>query len=221
MKASKFILVALTLLAPLSLTALRADEPAKPAAREGRPAKGEKGPKGGDRLANLTEQLSLTPAQVEQIKPILNSERDAMRALNQDTSLDREAKRPKMREIREAHDAKIRALLTPEQQAKMDAMRPAGGKKQRNNSSVSDRAPRSRGAHQHGRQASRLAAVSFAEPAHAAERSAWFLDVIISVGTVVAWSSNSSFAKLGIRWASFCRKRPWRTSTRVKAIRSP
>ena len=86
-----------------------------------------------DRLANLTEQLSLTPAQVEQIKPILNSERDAMRALNQDTSLDREAKRPKMREIREAHDAKIRALLTPEQQAKMDAMRPAGGKKQRNN----------------------------------------------------------------------------------------
>ncbi len=133
MKASKFILVALALLAPLSLTALRADEPAKPAAREGRPAKGEKGPKGGDRLANLTEQLSLTPAQVEQIKPILNSERDAMRALNQDTSLDREAKRPKMREIREAHDAKIRALLTPEQQAKMDAMRPAGGKKQRNN----------------------------------------------------------------------------------------
>ena len=133
MKASKFILVALTLLAPLSLPALRADEPAKPAAREGRPAKGEKGPKGGDRLANLTEQLSLTPAQVEQIKPILNSERDAMRALNQDTSLDREAKRPKMREIREAHDAKIRALLTPEQQAKMDAMRPAGGKKQRNN----------------------------------------------------------------------------------------
>jgi protein CpxP len=133
MKASKFILVALTLLVPLSLTALRADEPAKPAAREGRPAKGEKGPKGGDRLANLTEQLSLTPAQVEQIKPILNSERDAMRALNQDTSLDREAKRPKMREIREAHDAKIRALLTPEQQAKMDAMRPAGGKKQRNN----------------------------------------------------------------------------------------
>lgn len=132
MKASKFILVALTLLAPLSLTALRADEPAKPAAREGRPAKGEKGPK-GDRLANLTEQLSLTPAQVEKIKPILNSERDAMRALNQDTSLDREAKRPKMREIREAHDAKIRALLTPEQQAKMDAMRPAGGKKQRTN----------------------------------------------------------------------------------------
>lgn len=132
MKASKFILVALTLLAPLSLTALRADEPAKPAAREGRPAKGEKGGK-GDRLATLTEQLSLTPAQVEQIKPILNSERDAMRALNQDTSLDREAKRPKMREIREAHDAKIRALLTPDQQAKMDAMRPAGGKKQRNN----------------------------------------------------------------------------------------
>lgn len=133
MKASKFILVALTLLAPLSLTALRADEPAKPAAREGRPAKGEKGPKGGDRLANLTEQLSLTPAQVEQIKPILNSERDAMRALNQDTSLDREAKRPKMREIRDAHNAKIRAVLTPDQQAKMDSMRAAGGKKQRNN----------------------------------------------------------------------------------------
>lgn len=130
MKASKFILVALTLFVPLSLPVVRADEPAKPAKHEGRP-KGEKGGK-GDRLANLTEQLSLTPAQVEQIKPILNSERDAMRALNQDTSLDREAKRPKMREIREAHDAKIRALLTPDQQAKMDAMRPAGGKKRGN-----------------------------------------------------------------------------------------
>ncbi len=134
MKASKLVLVALALFVPLSLPALRADEPGKPPMREGRPGKGGKGEKGekGDRLAMLTEQLSLTPAQVEKVKPILDNEREALRALMQDTSTDREAKRPKMREIREAHNAQIRALLTPDQQAKLDAMRPAGGKKRNN-----------------------------------------------------------------------------------------
>jgi Spy/CpxP family protein refolding chaperone len=135
MKASKLILVALALFVPLSLPALRADETGKPPMREDRPGKGGRGERGekGDRLAMLTEQLSLTPDQVEKVKPILNSEREALRALMQDTSTDREAKRPKMREIRDAHNAKIRAVLTPDQQAKMDSMRAAGGKKQRNN----------------------------------------------------------------------------------------
>jgi len=132
MKASKFILVALTLFVPLSLPALRAEEAGKPPAREGRPGKAGKGER-GDRLAMLTEHLALTPDQVTKIKPILSSERDALRAVMQDTSTDRDAKRPKVREIRESHNAQIRALLTPEQQAKMDALRESAGKKQRGN----------------------------------------------------------------------------------------
>lgn len=45
-----------------------------------------------------------------------------MRALQQDSSIAQEDKRGKMREIRQAHAAKIRAVLTSEQQAKFDSM---------------------------------------------------------------------------------------------------
>lgn len=137
MKASKLVLVALTLFVPLSLSALRAEESGKPPMREERPGKGGKGGKGergerGDRLAMLKQELALTPDQIEKVKPILDHEREAVRTLMEDTSTDRDAKRPKMREIRESHNAQIRAILTPDQQAKFDAMRPAAGKKRNN-----------------------------------------------------------------------------------------
>lgn len=84
--------------------------------REGGP-----GPR-GDRLKMMSEHLGLTADQKAKIGPILKSEMEAMRALRDDASLDRDAKRAKMMELRKSCAVQIRAVLTAEQQAKFDEM---------------------------------------------------------------------------------------------------
>ncbi len=64
----------------------------------------------------LTEKLSLTQEQQTKIKAILSDEKQAMDALRDDTSIDRETGHEKMESILKNHREKIRALLTPEQQ---------------------------------------------------------------------------------------------------------
>jgi Spy/CpxP family protein refolding chaperone len=94
---------------------LRADDTPPtppPAHKEGR----------GDRLKELAERLNLTDDQKAKIKPILQDEMKALKALREDDTLDKDAKREKMMEIRKAHAAQILAILTPEQQAKFKAM---------------------------------------------------------------------------------------------------
>src|SRR5438445_10562634 len=92
------------------------------------PPKGEhpegerKGPR-GDRIKAVVEKLDLTAEQKEKVKPILEDARKAMEALRADTSIEGDARRTKGREIYQAHVAQIRALLTPEQQAKLDEMK--------------------------------------------------------------------------------------------------
>lgn len=86
-----------------------------------------KGGGGGDRLKMMSEALALTDAQKEKIKPIIADEAAALKALREDTSVAEDARRTKQRDIRQAHAAKIRAVLTPEQQAKFDELRPMGG----------------------------------------------------------------------------------------------
>ena len=71
-----------------------------------------------NRLAVLAEKLNLTDEQQAAIKPILAIEANDITAVRQDNSLSGEQKQTKIAGIREASDAKINALLTPEQQAK-------------------------------------------------------------------------------------------------------
>jgi len=119
MKALKFVLLALALAAPIVSTVAFAQEPPKAGGKQAK----------GDRMKAMTEQLGLSEAQVAKIQPILAEEGKAMRALQQDSAVSQEDKRGKMREIRQAHAAKIRAVLTPEQQTTFDSMGPgAGGK---------------------------------------------------------------------------------------------
>ncbi|MBW8780639.1 MAG: hypothetical protein JF599_01955 [Verrucomicrobia bacterium] len=75
-----------------------------------------------DRLKELAERLDLTEDQKAKIKPILQDEMKALKDLREDDTLDKDAKREKMMEIRKAHAAQIMAILTPEQQAKFKAM---------------------------------------------------------------------------------------------------
>jgi Spy/CpxP family protein refolding chaperone len=77
----------------------------------------------GERLEHLSEALGLTDAQKEQIKPILKSEFEQMKALKDDTTTDKEQKKEKFRSIRKASDEQIKAILTPEQVEKWKEMR--------------------------------------------------------------------------------------------------
>lgn len=97
----------------------------------GAPSKGMR----GDRFKMLAEKLALTPEQQVKIKPIIEDEAKALKAVMDDASLDREAKRPKMDEIRKAHREQFLPLLTPEQVKKLDGMKenraPGGPRKEK------------------------------------------------------------------------------------------
>ncbi len=125
MKSSKLLLSVLALAAFAAAPVLRAEDtpaPSAPAAGAG-DHKGARGGSPEQRLAELTKKLDLTDDQVAKIKPILKDEAEALKALKEDTSVDKEAKRPKMMEIRKSHQDQILAILTPDQQAKLKAMR--------------------------------------------------------------------------------------------------
>ena len=88
-------------------------------------------------LEHLAETLGLTDTQRGQIQTILESQVAQMQALRDDETTPRDQKRERMRSLREAIQSNIRAVLTPEQQTKFDAMprpeprqgRPEGGKR--------------------------------------------------------------------------------------------
>ena len=70
----------------------------------------------------LTKKLNLTSDQVTQVKAIDDSSRQQMMAVHSDTSIAQADKRAKMMDIHKASQAKIRAVLTPEQATKYDAL---------------------------------------------------------------------------------------------------
>jgi Spy/CpxP family protein refolding chaperone len=66
-------------------------------------------------LERFSRKLSLTPEQRTKVGAILEEKGRKMKSLWQDT-------RPKFDEVRKSTSAEIRALLTPEQQTKFDAL---------------------------------------------------------------------------------------------------
>ncbi len=88
-----------------------------------------------DRVAMMKENLGLSDEQVAKIKPIVEADREKMKALREDTTTSQEDKRAKFMEIFKAQEEKIKPILTPEQQekwkeqmAKMAERRANGGK---------------------------------------------------------------------------------------------
>jgi Spy/CpxP family protein refolding chaperone len=77
---------------------------------------------GGDMLERLTKALDLTPEEVTQIKPILETQRTQMQAIRADTTLTQQDKMAKAKDVHEATTTQINAILTPEQQAKYAEM---------------------------------------------------------------------------------------------------
>ncbi|WP_138223168.1 hypothetical protein [Nibricoccus aquaticus] len=116
MNTLKRLTLAFLLTTGLSSTALLAD----PASAE-HTDKADKKPR-VSRVEKLNAELTLTEDQKTQIAAIHKEENAALKVISDDKALDRPAKMAKNKEIRAAHAAKIRALLTPDQQTKFDAL---------------------------------------------------------------------------------------------------
>ena len=105
----------------LSALPAMAQDPAAPP-----PPPGQGGPRHGGMRGNqvdfLTKKLNLTPDQVTQVKAIDEDSWKQMKALREDTSVAQQDKRTKMMDIHKTSQGKIRALLTPDQQTKFDAL---------------------------------------------------------------------------------------------------
>jgi protein CpxP len=109
-------LLALCTTALSTIPMLAQDTPA-PAAQQG--------PRGGGRgnqVEMLTKRLDLTPDQVTQVKAIDDDTMKQSQAVRGDSTLDQDARRAKMMDIRKASQDKIRAVLTDDQKTKYDAM---------------------------------------------------------------------------------------------------
>jgi Spy/CpxP family protein refolding chaperone len=78
----------------------------------------------------IAKELGLTDDQKTQIKAALEDTMAKFKALHDDTSLSADDKKAKMKEIRDANQAKMKEILTPEQFAKwqkhMQQHRPGG-----------------------------------------------------------------------------------------------
>lgn len=81
---------------------------------------------GGAKMRPALSRLNLTDAQKAQIKPILRAAREKIKAVRADTGLTPDARKAKARAIREETKARVAALLTPEQRAKIRAVRGSG-----------------------------------------------------------------------------------------------
>lgn len=82
------------------------------------------------RLESLSQKLHLTDAQILQVGAIIKDQQAAEAALKADTTATADVKKAKRREIKDAHNAKIRELLNPEQQTAFDqAILPAFSRK--------------------------------------------------------------------------------------------
>jgi Spy/CpxP family protein refolding chaperone len=73
------------------------------------------------RLANLKQQVNLTPAQDKKVKPIIEKYVADINAIRNDTKATKEERDAKRNALRKQYNDQINAILTPEQQAKWKA----------------------------------------------------------------------------------------------------
>lgn len=78
---------------------------------------------GGGKIAKLAQRLGLSDAQKAQLKPILKSRRQQVKAIRQDATLTPNEQRARIKALRQSDRPEILAVLTPEQKAKLAQMR--------------------------------------------------------------------------------------------------
>lgn len=75
------------------------------------------------RLEKMSAALNLSPAQKQQVRPIVMEEVPKLKALKSNTSLGPMQKAMQMRQIADATDAKLKPILTPQQYQTWEQMR--------------------------------------------------------------------------------------------------
>ena len=75
------------------------------------------------RLQQISSDLNLTDDQKTQLKPILQSEYQQLKAVSDDTSLTSDQKQSKAQGIHQQAKSQIATILTPEQQKKLATMK--------------------------------------------------------------------------------------------------
>jgi len=73
--------------------------------------------------ARMAEKLNLSQAQQDQLKPVMQKQREQAQAIWHDNSLTQDQKRTKMQELHQDTQAQLNTILTPEQQQQWQQMR--------------------------------------------------------------------------------------------------
>ena len=71
----------------------------------------------------MAEKLNLSQQQQDQLKPIMEKQREQAKAIWQDNSLTQDQKKEKMQALHQDSQTQMNAILTPEQQQQMQQMR--------------------------------------------------------------------------------------------------
>lgn len=98
--------------------------PGPPAGTAGRGGDGAPGVDRAELFRRVAAELKLTDEQQQKLQPVLREEGEKMRDLQADTSLSREEKLAKFQALRATAAGKFKAILTPEQQAHWETLRP-------------------------------------------------------------------------------------------------
>jgi periplasmic protein CpxP/Spy len=77
----------------------------------------------GDRMQKLSQELNLTADQQAKIKPIFQQAHAQAKTIHQDTTLNKDQKMAKMKELHQNAMAQMNEILTPEQQATWKQLR--------------------------------------------------------------------------------------------------
>src|SRR6476469_9070200 len=75
------------------------------------------------KLEQIAQYLSLTPQQKDKILPILADEGTKVRAIKDDPSLSKMQRAQRIKAIHQQNDSQMKAILSPEQYQKLQAMR--------------------------------------------------------------------------------------------------
>lgn len=117
-KAVHFLTLALAL-GLLSFTALAQQSGSSDQMTEGH-GRHHGMPSVDERVQHLTKALNLSADQQTKVKSILESQRDQMMSLKQNTSMSQDDRRAKFQQIHEDTHQKIRDVLNDDQKAKFD-----------------------------------------------------------------------------------------------------
>lgn len=77
----------------------------------------------GAKLQEIAQYLSLTPQQKDKVLPILADEAPKVRAIKNDPSLSRMQRAQRIKAIHQQNDPQMKAILSPAQYQKLQAMR--------------------------------------------------------------------------------------------------